>query len=224
MIDFVKIHNTLVNWLFQFETKTNNPYLETFQALNKDFPMIDFRNLGQDQAATMKYMFNDLIRKRARDYLIRYYSFAVPNDQSIEMIINHMGNGLVEYGCGPAYWSWVIAQRVIQSDKIVCFDTLDWGITGEGRTKLWMNVIKCDPDAKVLKDHSKMTLLVVWPGGYLDMALNQYQGDTIIYVGERGGCCDWDERLDNDWEQVDDCEIEQWDLINDHLYVLKRKP
>ena len=56
--------------------------------------------------------------------------------------------------------------------------------------------------------------------------LKYYQGDTVLYVGEGCGGCTGDdnfhERLEDEFELIEEMEIPQWNGIHDWLYHYSR--
>ena len=82
-----------------------------------------------------------------------------------------------------------------------------------------------------LPENRTRVLFLSWPPYDNDMGaevVRAYQGDTIIYLGEReGGCCGSDtmfQLLDEGWEGVARCSQHvQWSGIHDHLMTYKRK-
>ena len=98
--------------------------------------------------------------------------------------------------------------------------------------KTWHPVLEGTPD--VLKaGHEEDVLFLCWPpyeGTLAQEALANYQGDTLIYVGEaRGGCCADDsffDLLDEQWEWVSEDDppiLTSWSGMHDVLRTFKRK-
>ena len=89
-------------------------------------------------------------------------------------------------------------------------------------------------------EHPNRTLLLCWPSydePWAAEAVDCYQGDTVVYVGEGVGGCTGDDRLhelfgeglDDDastsalFHRVDDVAVPQWGGLYDRLTVYRRQ-
>jgi hypothetical protein len=157
----------------------------------------------------------------------------------LETIIKNSPNGLIEIGAGAGYWTSLLRERGL--------DVLAYDIAPPEKSE-WTS--RDTPFTEVIEgDHTNVvgkperTLFVCWPeryGDYLHEMIELYEGDTIIYVGEVGGCtgdlrmhlmlgiaecahvdvCDCPPRV---FEPVERVEIPQWSGMHDQMWVLRRK-
>jgi hypothetical protein len=72
--------------------------------------------------------------------------------------------------------------------------------------------------------------MLSWPPYDEPMAsdcLTYYQGRHVIYIGEGSGGCTGDERfhdtLYDEFEEIEDVRLPQWNGIHDYLSVWRRK-
>lgn len=158
---------------------------------------------------------------RARDEVIRKYSFAVPNEEALALIGQF--SPIVEIGAGTGYWAGLLRNRGVEVEA--------YDIMGD-KWKFWfpegaISPIKKGNQGKVL-EHPDHTLLLVWP--YMDdmavSTLRLYKGEYLIYVGEgESGACANDAffyALEDDWEEIAQIDIPQWYGIHDALWLYRR--
>jgi len=178
---------------------------------------------------------NDAARYAVHHGVKRRYSWAVPNDAAFDAIASWSPNGVVEIGAGGGYWAMLLRGHGID---VVAFDPDPvGGPTGWHSGRQWSEVLEGDHHR--VKDYPDRTLLLVWPtytGDWSHEVLEEYRGDTVVYVGEGyGGCCG-DDRMhellgDGDYRGepcaalftvVEETEIPQWAGIHDRLTVHRR--
>lgn len=77
-----------------------------------------------------------------------------------------------------------------------------------------------------LPENQERVLFLCWPpyeGDLASDALDAYQGDALIYIGEgQGGCTATDaffQKLDRDWKPCAEGPLVQWGALHDHLEV-----
>jgi hypothetical protein len=115
---------------------------------------------------------------------------------------------------------------------IIAYDAYPIGNTWKGNRYFnevyWTEVLHRNTAA--VRSHKDRSLFLCWPPHTSDMAasaLRQYQGDTVIYVGEGHGGCTGDDtfhkKLESNWEQIHSEVVPQWDGIHDELFIYKRK-
>jgi len=137
-----------------------------------------------------------------------------PNEAAIKTIVGH--EPILEVSAGAGYWAWCIRQfdaDIIATDPAAPIQP-QW-------SPVWTASAQ-----KVVPDYPERTLLLVWPS-YDDIwpaeALEMYQGETIIYVGEGRGGCTADDRfhqmLHEEWELVETVDIPQYLGLHDRLEV-----
>ncbi len=161
---------------------------------------------------TFNQLSSDEREKRSiRQKLINQYAWAIPDVEALAVISEY--SPIVEMGAGNGYWKYVIEQSggdIISYDLDVCGG-------------LWSSVHQGSPDdLDRFYDH---TLFLCWPPYNDSMAVESvesFTGDSIIYVGEMGGCtgCDrFHKILTQEWKQVNQVSIPSWPGIYDELYV-----
>ncbi len=176
--------------------------LEVVQVLNEDFPPfhslmggLTFRAEGlnafrayQLQAQAEELRLNafqwpawDVLSEHGRELYLKY-SYAIPNDEAIETISKF--SPLIEVGAGSGYWAKLLTD---QGADILAFDNYSWTTLGDAykNSQTWFDVKKADES--ILTSDSGRTLFLCWPprgSQFSSNALKNYQGKTVIYVGE----------------------------------------
>lgn len=145
-------------------------------------------------------------------------SHAIPNREAVELVAEY--SPIVEMGAGRGYWADLVEQL---GGDVICYD---W----EEQEDPFHEIHIGEPD--VLTEHSDRTLLLIYPpyvehegASMSEECLDYYEGDTIIYIGEWGGCTgtpEFHQRLQWDWEEVDGYRLPQRVGVKDYIHVLKR--
>ena len=151
---------------------------------------------------------------KERERYIRKFSWAIPSDEAIQTIVEH--SPIVEMGAGTGYWAKLIAEAGADIDA---YD--------QNPCDVHFNIQSGRPPT--VRVYTNRTLFLCWPPYNTPMAyqcLDNYRGNTIIYVGEGyGGCtgCDlFHETLRRDYTEVKHVHIQQWYGLHDILTVWKR--
>ena len=140
-------------------------------------------------------------------------SWSIPSQESLELISSY--GKIIEVACGTGYWANLLKQYgadIIAVDPLVegnGFTFFPEGIQAEADTYLKEN--KGCPDR---------TLFVSWPR---DNLIQEYKGDTIIWIGEGGDGCTWNMENESEWEAVKSVWIPTFYGLHDYLKVYKRK-
>lgn len=178
----------------------NNPYWEEIKIVRKE-------------GRTRLLGFDDY---HERQRLVQKYSWAVPNQEVIEVIASY--SPIVEIGAGAGYWAFLIQQL---GGEICCYDI-------KPPEQVWFKVQEGGPEK--IQDHLDYTLFLCWPPCDESMAmdcLKLYSGKILLYVGEGDGGCTGDDEfhmlLENGFEEMQYVDIPQWSGIHDHLLVYQRK-
>lgn len=156
---------------------------------------------------------------RAREKLVKKYSWAIPTEEAITKLIPFCKNGVVEVCAGNGYWARCLYSKGV---SVIAFDEKPWN-------RLWFPV-KEGSEEKAGQNY-KRTLFLCWPP-YDDKAaircLHDHKtngGTTVIYVGEGNyGCTSDDsfhEYLSNYYDLITTISIPQWDRIHDYIMVYK---
>lgn len=160
------------------------------------------------------------INTELRQEMVCSYSWAIPSDEVINEIALY--SPLIELGSGTGYWAKLIndAGAEIQAfdipnDSRYVFNDKFYPIT-EG-------------SVEALDQYPNFNLFLCWPcyaRPWAYQALQRFQGQFVIYVGEsEGGCCanlDFFELLDRKFSLIKVCEIPQWPGLHDAVYFYKK--
>ena len=192
----------------------------------KEWEALHIRNTDHDMHSQEGFM-NFIFDHQERGPYIQKYGFAILDEKALQRIID-LEQPIIEVGSGLGYWSAILKDNgvdIIASDK---FKIEDNKYHKDGNTKPYLDIINGDA-AQMAQEHPDRALMMIWPPYDTPMgyeALNAYEGDTVIYVGEgRGGCTaddDFHNLLSHEWEMIDDIDIPQWKGISDSLMIYKR--
>jgi hypothetical protein len=136
-----------------------------------------------------------LPEKARRSNLTYTFAWAIPSPGDILFLATCLaGRPVIEIGAGTGYWAWQMSQALID---VVAFDSFEWR---EGNR---MSAIQYHPvhqgSIEQIPLHPNRVLMLCWPtydDPFAADALDAYQGDTLIYVGEPSGGCTGDDRFD----------------------------
>jgi hypothetical protein len=168
-----------------------------------------------------------------RDHCISEFSFAVPDEYSLDRISAHSPHGLIEIGPGTGYWSWLLRKKGVW--PILSCDVgplKERGSRYRGGFKNEWTYVRHTPHDKTpeLLNPKGMSLFMCWPDmdSWPVEALRLYTGDKLIYIGEGSGGCTADDaffdELDKNWKEADWYYLPSWDGIHDELHFYKRDP
>lgn len=161
----------------------------------------------------------------ARNYAVVTWACAVPNDLAIETLVRH--SPIVEIGAGTGYWARLAAEA---GADVVAYDLHRpcWAGNGAKGVGAYFDVRRGGQNA--VRQHQERTLFLCWPpyrSGMAMACLKDYEGGTVIYVGEGDGGCTGDDRfheaLERNWECIRMVDIPQWFGMHDQMYVYKRR-
>ena len=167
----------------------------------------------------------DYYRRKA---FINEFGWSVPTQKAIEEIKQFTGTDTVlEVGSGFGLWAHLLQQsgvQVIPTDAFVPMDKLH-----DPQTHSFTQVEKLKALDAVSQYATSNTLMLVWPL-YDDpmayMALKNFKGNKVIYIGESGGGCTGDDNfcklLNEEWKIVKHIDIPQWKDIHDQIYLYTR--
>lgn len=184
----------------QSVNKLENPYLDKFKAIGGDSYSRNFT----------------LNTYGKRDELVKKYAWAVPNTEAIKTIAKY--SPIIEIAAGSGYWASLVKQVGADIDA---YDKSPW-------EKTWTDVL--EGTESVANAYPNRTLFLCWPpygAPVASNALKEYEGFTVIYVGEGPEGCTGDEEfhdlLNRNWMLEETVNIPQWRGIHDTLYVYKRE-
>ena len=154
------------------------------------------------------------------------YAFAIPTNEALDAIANY--GPIVEIGAGNGYWASLLFNRGVDiiafdiappanGDNIYFTDNQQYFAVQQG-------------DVSVASRYPERALFLCWPPYDSPMAYNAlqaYNGDTLIYIGEGPEGCTGDDAFHNalsdKWTDVEAVFLPQWESIHDFLIVYKRK-
>ena len=156
-----------------------------------------------------------------REELVKQYSWAIPDQTSIDLISKY--SPLVEMGAGGGYWASLIKQN---GGEILCFDKATKN--NQYSEKQWTEINKGLP--KDLINYSARTLFLCWPPYEDEMAaqcLRFFEGRYVIYIGESEGGCTANDHffnmLRNHFNLIEEHQNPAWQYIHDRIYIYERK-
>lgn len=163
---------------------------------------------------------------KQRDIFCSRYSWAVPSQEAIELLVGLCP--LVEIGAGLGLWAHLVARA---GGDVIAYDIKPTSKRGRnsyhGRHSRHHPVIK--GGARKTARYPGRTLFLCWPpmSNMAHEALRFYRGNRVVYVGEwRHGCTADDAFhgvLDRQWNYVSGLDIPQWYGLHDTLTVWERK-
>lgn len=168
---------------------------------------------------------------KAREYAVRHYAFAVPDEQALLLICQYAPK-VVELGAGLGYWAWMLTQA---GCEVLAYDDFTWPRFFTPDRQLQPDLMFWFPvqrgGVSVLQETPpEYALMLCWPPYNEPMAaqaLDIYRGDTLIYIGEGayGATADdrFHEMLESAWTEVGSHRIPQWYGLHDDLRIYKRK-
>lgn len=169
-------------------------------------------------------------RLRLRGNLIPQYAFAIPDLKALKLIAKYSPDGVLEIGAGSGYWASLLTKL---GCDVIAYDSRDRKYNHDYQTptrfeSLFFDIIEKDGITAIKTESHKRTLMFVWPDYATDWpfkVLKAYKGNTVIYVGEQGGCTadeDFEKELEKHWNLVDSYSIPQWDGLHDAMFIYRR--
>lgn len=165
-----------------------------------------------------------------REGLTSRYSWTVTDPATVDFVIEHAGNLVVDPMAGSGWWAYLLTQAgvtVMASDVTPPNGTRD-NVWHRGDSHV--PVGRSDAADAVSLAPVGATLLLSWPPydgdpGY--RALKAYRGNRVIYAGEGwGGCCgddDMFELLRDEWDEVAEHRPVQFYGLHDYVTTYQRK-
>lgn len=131
-------------------------------------------------------MVNALVNAK-RKYFIKYYGWAIPSHDAIQKICTHMKSfKCLEIGAGLGLWSRLLKDNGINivASSLFCKEF------PRKKYSNWTEVEQID-SAKATLIHKPECLFVSWGYNLLKSALQIFDGNLLIIIGEpHGGCTD----------------------------------
>jgi hypothetical protein len=157
-----------------------------------------------------------------RSYLTSNYSWSIVTSDALDRMTEFAdGRGIVDFGAGNGYVSYLLADRDLD---VIAID--NWA--GGKPDKLWFPVHT--GSFELLADTKDDVLLLSWPPKETAMAtkaLQAWDGDRLIYAGEiLRGTADpaFHRELAANWRLVERVTVPQWRNRSDAIFLFERSP
>lgn len=162
------------------------------------------------------------------------YGCAIPTTAALDLIVENAPNGVIDFGCGHGYWSYLLQQRGVDAIAVdnapVEEGSNRWfPVSPDHVPASWTDIVRGDTKF-VRKSGRDRSLLLVWPPDLNSMALHalqQFAGDTLIFIGLRNpsfcATATFFEVLERDWTEVAQEALPSFFGMDDRLYVYKRR-
>lgn len=209
----------------------HNPYLDAFEAVYGS--RLGFAPLFGDRGGYVSRDPGDAIRPgdsaplkqeattwymAIRGRWVDRYAWAIPNEDTISTVAQF--SPIVEVGAGNGYWAYLLEQK---DADVECYDK-------EPPECVWHPVQEGTEDVLENDAYDDRALFLCWPDYSTPMAvdcLENYEGDTLIYVGEGPGGCNasdafFDQLDDGEWQRAHQLAIPQWEGLHDDLSIYHR--
>jgi len=156
------------------------------------------------------------------------YSWSIPTEKALATIARYAP--IVEIGAGTGLWAAMLQARGVD---ILAYDAHPPRLGSEENAwhrnvKMFTHIDVGGPEKAEM--YPNRSLMLSWPPYDEPMAsdcLTYYQGRHVIYIGEGSGGCTGDERfhdtLYDEFEEIEDVRLPQWNGIHDYLSVWRRK-
>ena len=172
-----------------------------------------------------------------RRRFMRQYGWGVPTPSAIGAISGFVGDRrLLEVGAGNGLWALLFSAWGL---SVTATDDYSWAAPPPGvKAKLpsgfpvepgrFFPVQQLDAVEAVAKYADHQALLICWPPYGKSMAfraLAAFQGDGLIYVGDKGCTADasFHQELGQRWRQHGLVRIPTWPGIHDAVYLYQRR-
>lgn len=163
-----------------------------------------------------------------RQLLVRKYCWTIPDPDTVTFIADHAEAGLIDPLAGTGYWAYLLGQAGVE---VCCYDLHPGAalhVNGWHGEDVYAEVTAMDC-APAVAAHPDRTLFLAWPPFGTDVGartLTAYQGDQVLYIGERRGGGTGDDEmhsiLESSWTEIDSHEPVQWWGANDRVAVYRR--
>jgi hypothetical protein len=181
---------------------------------------------GFDLAGPLDSYYRYSKRFTVREQYIARFGFAVLTQRVVAAIAKY--SPLLEIGSGSGYWAHEL--RKAGADCVATDPgTGKYGYAKNG----WVPYVEIDPidGVAAVAKYPNRALLIVWPDyddPWAAEALRDFDGTTVLYVGEGPGGCTGDEAfhelLDSRYALKEEIDIPQFDGLHDSLQVHMRLP
>lgn len=166
---------------------------------------------------------------RRHDY-VSTYAWTIPDPDSVQFVLAHCGERVIDPLAGSGYWAWLLRSAGIRVDAS---DLKPPNLGGNGwhpGAYVWTNVGQADARTLPWDDITDRTLLLSWPPYGADLGeqvARSFRGQRLIYIGEsEGASCGTDEMFDY-FDEAFNLAAErtpvQWSGMYDEIRIYDRK-
>ena len=150
-----------------------------------------------------------------REHYVEEVSYALLSQEAINAIIEFIANDtILDIGSGMGFWASMLKLSGI---KIIPTDV----DPDQYEKKLWCDIEKIGyKDA--IKKYETNCMMLCWPYSFSYKASSMFEGNKLIYIGERNGYCTGSINHKK-WKEVKIIKIPQWNGIHDVLIFYKKK-
>jgi len=186
-------------------------------------------NLGRTPEQYQEYP-RDFQEWTRRDQYIQDYGWSVPNEESIDKLVEFINNdSVLEIGAGYGLWAKLLQEKGVNITATDIQQPLE-GSRYKPENKRYFHIDKLNHMEALQKYQGYNVLMMVWPPYDDPMAndvLKAFDGNKLIYVGEGNYGCTGDEcfhsQLDKEWKNVGYIDIPKWEGIGDSAMIYVRK-
>jgi len=222
-LESLNLNNISLNifdYIKEYEKNTDqsikNPYVEDLKKI-----------IFQDKPESEKIE----ILENKRSSLIEKYSFSVPFDYILDILVKY--SPLTEIGAGTGYFGYCLKQKGADFEAFDLYspddtDPFDFMSFNSWFEDTWINVLSGDEDT--VRSCSERTLFLCWPPPDSPMAFNalkvyeKVKGGTLIYIGDPVSSADKNffKRLKMHEKKLD-LKIPSWKNINERMMIYSIK-
>lgn len=222
------------------ETAIENPYWDEIQKWPRDENDWQYRHCWSPDPYPLIGEIAGYEKRVTRNDLCGKYAWSIPDPASLQFVVRVLGKKAVEIGAGTGYYASLLSQMGVD---MICYDLYPPQHTGQNhyhspRNKNHDGLLGITREVffdvrsgnhLMAAQHSDRTLFLCWPpydGDMAYLALQAYQGQRLVYIGESQGGCTGDDQffalLDEAWHLVESHTPVQWSGIHDVIEVYER--
>ena len=175
--------------------------------------------------AAPRQLWPELDLEERRRELASLFSWGVPNERALEILVAHAP--LVECGAGMGYWSALLRARGVD---VLAYDAAPPGTSSNAYHRFprepW-TAVEAQDSVVAARRHGDRTLVLCWPPFDDDASsyavLRAYRGDELVFIGEGAtGSVRFHRELALNWSLEEEVRLPNWPGLRDTLMVYRR--